>query len=102
MEEAKVAAGGGATDVDGVVAAIAVADIGALDRHTCDALGPGDLGGQRVSAEGNARHDAGVDHELPVAAAGRLVVANEPLTPNSKRVRALPLPMHSISGACSA
>jgi hypothetical protein len=31
-----------------------------------------------------------------------LVVANEPLTPNSKRVRALPLPMHSISGACSA
>ncbi len=44
-----------------------------------------------------ARQGAGTDQEL---LAGRLAVAT--LHTHSKRVRALPLPMHSTSGACSA
>ena len=45
-----------------------------------------------------ARQRLGVQHEL-AAGAGRLLVTMEALTPNSYGAAALPLPMHSTSGA---
>jgi hypothetical protein len=50
--------------VFGVVAAVAGIDRGALDGATCDALGLGDLGGQRVACAGVARQGAHAEHDL--------------------------------------
>jgi len=49
----------------GVAAAVAAVDMGALDPGAGDALGPGDLRGQRMPVMGIARQGAGAEEELP-------------------------------------
>jgi hypothetical protein len=85
----------------GIVAAVVTVDVGTLDGNPGDALGLGNRGSEGVTVEGVARQSAGADDEL-AAGCGAVVVASETLQPNSKRVRALPLPLHSSSEACWA
>jgi hypothetical protein len=102
--------------VFGVVAAVAAVDMGALDGDTCDALGLGDLGGQRVAVEGVARQGARAEHDLSArrwavgggerdlapefeAHAG-LALARVPSRVSAQRGWGPAI--HSTSGACSA
>jgi hypothetical protein len=102
--------------VFGVVAAVAAIDIGALDGDAGDALGLGDLVGQRVAVEGVARQAARAEHDLSTgrwAIGGRqrdlhaefeagagLALARVPSRVSAKRGWCPA--MHSTSGACSA
>lgn len=99
------------------VAAIALIDVGASNLDAGEPLDLSDLVFERVPIVGQARTRPGADDELaaeeerlvprPPVGCGRsgvgvlvlvLITAKEALTPNSKRVRAFPLAMHSTSG----
>jgi hypothetical protein len=83
----------------GVVAAVAAVDIGPLDFDAGDLLGLGNLGGQVWPSYGFPGRARAPRTNWPPGATA-LVVAIETFTPNSERAWALPLPMHSTSGAC--
>ena len=83
----------------GVVATIAAIDIDTGDGGAGEPLDLFDLPGQGVAVIGIAGRVCMPRTSCPPGACP-LVVATETLTPNSKRVLALPLPMHSTSGAC--
>ena len=71
-----------AVRIGGVVAAIALVDIGALDCATGELLGGINDAAERMSVIGIARQRLSVEHEL-AAGAQALVVTIEALTPNS-------------------
>ena len=71
-----------AVRVGRVVAAIALVDIGALDRAAGELLGGIDDDRERVAVIGVVRQRLGMEHELAARSAG-LVVTIEALTPNS-------------------
>src|SRR5438045_9046722 len=92
-----------------IVAAITLVDMDAASLNAGLLLQLGDHRPQRVAVERIAMQGFGVQHKLadfwlrrrggdryPCLRRGRL------LQPNSYGARALPLPMHSTSGACSA
>ena len=83
----------------GVVATIAAIDIDTGDGGAGDPLDLFDLPGQGVAVIGIAGRLCMPSTNCPPGAYP-LVVATETLTPNAKRVLALPLPMHASSGAC--
>ena len=56
--------------IGGVVAAIALVDIGALDCATGELLGGVDDAAERMSVVGIARQRLGVEHELAARSAG--------------------------------
>ena len=87
-----------ATRIGRVVAAIALVDIGVLDRAAGELLGGIDDAAECVPVIRVARQRPGVEHELATGAQA-LVVTMEALTLNSWGALALPLPMHSTSGA---
>ena len=72
-----------AVRIGGVVAAIALVDIGTLDCATGELLGGVDDAAERMSVVGIARQHLGVEHELAARSARALVVTTEALTPNS-------------------
>jgi len=80
-----------------VVAAIAIVDVGALGLDAGEVGKIGDYRAQGVAIERVAVQGLGVEHEL--AAPGRGDRGDDG-KPCSGGVRALPLPMHSTSGAC--
>jgi hypothetical protein len=59
-----------AVRIGGVVAAIALVDIGALDCATCELLGGIDDAAERMSVVGIARQHLGVEHKLDAGSAG--------------------------------
>jgi hypothetical protein len=83
----------------GIVAAIAAIDIDTGDGGAGDPLDLFDLPGQGVAVIGIAGKLC-MPRTNCSPGACPLVVATETLTPNAKRVLALPLPMHASSGAC--
>jgi hypothetical protein len=100
--------GGGAADLAGdpdpelvrvIVPAIALIDVAAFDLDAGHALDVGDRGAEGVAVVRIAGQRPGVEHELAAFGLGH-GVATLTLQPNSWGARALPLPMHSTSGAC--
>ena len=87
-----------ATRIGCVVAAIALVDIGALDRAAGERLGGMDDAAERVPVIRVARQRLGVEHELATGGAG---VGSDDRGFDTELVGcgALPLPMHSTSGA---
>ena len=81
-----------------VVTAISLIDIGALDRTAGESFGRRDGGAERVAIIGIARQCAGMQHEL---AAGRAGIGGDDRSLDAELIGALalPLPMHSTSGA---
>jgi hypothetical protein len=82
----------------GVVSAIALVEIAALDGAAGELFRCGDDGAKRVPVIRVPGQRCCMQHELPAGGAA-LVVTIEALTPNSYGARALPLPMHATSGA---
>jgi hypothetical protein len=83
----------------GVVAAVALVGDDAADGCADLALDVGDDRFERVAIVGIARQRFAWAMNWPPAEC-LSVVASETLTPNSQGLCALPLPMHSTSGAC--
>ena len=87
-----------AVRIGGVVAAIALVDIGALDCATGELLGGVDDAAERMSVVGTSRQSPWRGAQTGRRERGHLSVTIEALTPNRSAL-ALPLPMHSTSGA---
>ncbi len=79
--------------------AIALVEVDAAHLHAGDLLHPGDDGPQRVPVIGVAVQRLGVEHELAAPGFGDRG-RDTHLAAELVGVRALPLPMHSTSGAC--
>jgi hypothetical protein len=82
-----------------VVAAIAFVAVNATGLDPGQRFQFRDNRPQSVTIEGVAVQCLGVQYKLTAFGAG---VATDALQPNAYGARALPLPMHSTSGACSA
>ena len=82
------------------MADVALVDIGSLDLDAGQRLGLDEDGSQGMAVIGASMEGLGVEHELAAGGFGALVVVIETLQPNSWGLCALPLAMHSTSGAC--